>query len=93
MKIGNVHSRTVTEYLHVLRLHTARPPPTPHIFLQKPAVMFVLHPDGESSSGGSSESPFRANIKFWGKQFLFWAAIRTAYVFFGEKGSQKKITQ
>lgn len=60
---------------------------------RKLAVMFVLHPDGPSSSGGSSESPLRANLKFWGKQFLFWAAIRTAYVFFGEKGEQKKISQ
>ena len=89
MKIGNVHSRTVTEYLRYIAHHATHFSPPQ----KKPAVMFVLHPDGESSSGGSSESPFRANIKFWGKQFLFWAAIRTAYVFFGEKGSQKKITQ
>ena len=55
--------------------------------------MFVLHPDGQSSSGGPSDSPLRANLKFWGKQFIFWATIRAAYVFFGEKGSEKKITQ
>jgi hypothetical protein len=72
---------------------TAPPGATLFSHHEKTAVMFVLHPDGESSPGGSSDSPFRANIKFWGKQFLFWAAIRTAYVFFGERGAQKKITQ
>ena len=89
MKNGNVHVG------YTLKSGTYRVLPSAQFFSNTKtfAVMFVLHPDGESSSGGSSDSPFRANIKFWGKQFLFWAAIRTAYVLFGEKGSQKKITQ
>ena len=56
-------------------------------------TMFVLHPDGQRSGGSSSDSPLRANLKFWAKLGLYFGAIRLAYVYFGEKGggSQNQI--
>jgi hypothetical protein len=51
--------------------------------------MFVLHPDGKNSSGGLS-SPFYSSLSFFGRMALYFAGIRLAYVFFGDRSEQQK---
>jgi len=55
--------------------------------------MFTLYPDGKENGGGiGSSSSFSSGLSFFGRLALYFAGVRLAYVFFGERAEQRAIT-
>jgi hypothetical protein len=52
--------------------------------------MFVLYPDGKSDGESGAASPFYSSLSFFGRLTLYFAGIRLAYVFFGERAEQQR---
>ena len=50
--------------------------------------MFVLYPDGKADGESGQLSPFFASVGFFGRLGLYFAGIRLAYVFFGERAER-----